>query len=130
MNVRARLLDVDEFYYPTSDSPADMAEFWTVLEGYRLKGKAFELNWGSTVEDKKGIEVYSKDVVTIYFQSGKRIKSPNDIETGVVEFIDGCFVIMNPAGLIWDLGSTFMEDETFALKIVGSFYDTETIINE
>jgi len=132
MNLRARIEDKDGFLYPADDSPVKMIEFWSIIEGYRLKGINYDITYSTLIDDMHGNEIFDGDIVTVHFNKTFIAENsdisglfPNDTEDGWVEFIDGCFVIVNDEGLIWDIGHSFMEDGTFALEIIGNVYDEE-----
>lgn len=124
MNVRARLKDPDEFFYPDSNEPADLSSFWGVMEGYRRSGRDYEINWGTDVKDREGNEIYQGDIVDVFFTPTKSKNKPaSEPEEGYVDYLDGCFVVLNKAGLIWDIGAGLDNGDVFALAIKGNIYD-------
>lgn len=127
MNVRARING--EFYYGEHENPAVMAEFWTVIEGYRRKKVPYEITWSTGMFDRENNEIYSGDKVDIYFKDENRDRSmfPNSKERGTVEFIDGCFIVVNDDGFVWDVGNTFMDELNFAIEIKGNIYEQQNV---
>lgn len=122
MNVRARLENPDEFFYPDSNEPKDLATFWTIIEGYRVRKRNYEINWGTGVRDDRGTEIYQSDIVDVFFNS-KQGDTLNRVEEGYVDYVDGCFVVLNSAGLIWDVGASSYEEEDYTIQIKGNIYD-------
>ena len=125
MNVRCYRFDTKEFYYPNKNSagvsmPLDLVEFYTVLEGYRLKGIKYEITWSSDVFDIEKREVFAADRVRLIFPPERNINMfPNPTEDGAVDYQDGCFVF------IGDLEPDFvraLDSELFSIKILGHSY--------
>lgn len=136
MNVRAWLFDTNEFFYPEDDSPRSLSEFWGILEGYRIKGVEYELNWGTSMVDRENKEIFSGDRVTIYYTdelaSGLSLKDRHaasiiEQEGGHVDYMDGCFVVVNEQGLLWDLANSMSANGTLHIDITGNVYDGQTV---
>lgn len=119
MKPRAYLQDRDEFYYPEDNTPKSLAEFYSVLEGYRRKGREFEITWSVGVVDDMGLDIYSGDIVMIT-DTGNTIYS----EKGVVEFTIGAYVVINKNGLLYDFEdiSGMQGDDTFSIQVVSNIY--------
>ena len=105
MNVRCILMDPTDTIYPDSDSPADLAVFWGTVEGYKLKERPYEIEWGTGIDDEEGNEIFSGDVVRIVHRD---TDSEGIIHTviddhGVVDYFDGAFFIITPSGEAFEL---------------------------
>jgi hypothetical protein len=125
MHVRARLINQREFFYPDSNSPVHLSQFWGILAGYEIRNEPFELNWGTSVIDRDSNEIYSGDVVTVYNITGENMEPLiRKQEIGYVEYLDGGFAITNNEGFIWDLSNIESEKDKFAVSITGNVYTT------
>ncbi len=101
MKVRAYIYDTKELYYPTEDSKGKvslvaLAEFYTVLEGYRLKKRPFEITWSTGIDDIENREVFAGDrVELIYPEKRDKRLFPLKTEKGHIEYSDGCFTFIS-----------------------------------
>lgn len=121
MNQRAWLYEAREFYTPPSLDVQGLVEFYTVLEGYRRKGKTFEVDFSSGVVDVDGREIFYNDLVEVV--------DDDELEIGIVKFDSGSFMITNPnSGYEMDISfCTALEGGTpiFTLRIIGNVYTTD-----
>lgn len=120
MNIRAWIPHDHNFYYPSSDSPEDLIEFWSVLEGYRRKGKPYNVSYGSGVEDIYGKEIFQDDVVQMTVQG---LNGGVLIETGSIDFEDGAFIAYDHTHTMYYPLMDFIPPEGKpGLKVIGHKY--------
>lgn len=118
MNVRAYFPDNGEYLYPTSTKLTDIIEFYSYLEGYRLKNREFVIEKGSGIVDVSNIEIFENDWVNVYFYDDKS-QSIDECEMEImkVTFELGCFCITNKDDMIFDLGNFFVDEEDFLISV-------------
>lgn len=124
-NVKAYLKESDEFFKPDGRSFADLSVFYGILAGYQSKGQNVKICFGSEIEDREGIEVFTGDLVEVYARSNK---TGNYIsETGVVVFEEGCFLVRNDEGMDFELSMCADSEDMYAV-IIGNIYNEKTPI--
>lgn len=122
MNVRAYFPDTGEYFYPTEKGPQtieSLITFYSILQGYILKGREFVIDHGSGINDVVGNEVYERDYVNVYFfEEGSENIEDCEIEVMRVVFDMGAFLIIDKEDLIFDLANFFVDEESFLVSII------------
>ena len=118
---RAYLINEKEFYEPEGDGEKELSEFFAVLEGYKLKGKRFIMDYGSGVMDTEGREIFTGDILEVFVRSNKK-EDKHIREVGFVVFEDGTFLIRNDSGFEYELGLCVTSPDDMHVRIMGNKY--------
>lgn len=129
ISVRAYLHKSKEYLYPESNNPADLCIFYGILEGYRLKKKEYDLEFGSGVKDVNEHEIYVGDKLIVKYYDPKLLADGGpDFDEGIVDFVDGVFIVTNEFEMFWRLDS--FRDYKMTFEIINpSRYDNEKETN-
>lgn len=120
MNIRAYLYDSKEYIYANTHVPTEMIEMYSILEGYRLKGKKFTIEHGSGATDNKEHELFENDKVSVqYIDKSLIVRGGSPMDEGYIIFDEGAFMITNSEGIIWELSNTMVGDNLVKIKIIG-----------
>lgn len=102
-------MDPTDTIYPDSDNPVDLAVFWGTVEGYRLKERPYDIEWGTGIEDEEGNEIFSGDVVRIIHRGTDAEGVIHTVidDHGVVDYFDGGFFVITEEGEALELTPGF-----------------------
>jgi len=120
--MRAFLHDTQEFFYADSSKPLDLINFYSILEGYRLKGRKFAIDKPSGVSDIHNTEVYENDKVRVIYllTADQKAGGLRTVEVGWVLYDDCCFVIENNDENYYEyLGTSILAADAYRLEVIG-----------
>jgi hypothetical protein len=122
MNVRLTLLTPFETMHLEDDSPQSRITFWSLVEGYRLKGRDYLIEWGSGVLDSDGVEIFESDEIWLYrqYQDREDIIFYEENVSGVVDFLDGAFFVIDDDGMTYEVNDIVeIPGHVHQMKVLG-----------
>lgn len=117
--IRAYIIERKEYLYPESDEFSDLANFYGVLAGYKIKGLTIVIDNYSKVNDSKGNSLYENDSISVEFsEKAFPIRENNYKEEGYITFANGCFWMKTDDNLLWVMSNTMFGEDFYKVNLI------------